>query len=245
MKKFIILPALFLLTLSSCSQDFDKTKMDSLFSTIERNQKGMGSISIFKNGNEVYQKAYGYADLEDSIRATAKTKYRIGSISKSFTSSIIMQLIEENKLNLDTRLADFFPEIPNANKITVEQLLRHRSGLYNFTNSEDYPNWMEESKTKPELIKIFVDNGTVFNPDEKAEYSNTNYVLLSYIAEKIEKKEFADILNDRILIPAKLNNTYYGGEINPENHEAFSYTHFNHWELATETDMDIPVVQEP
>ncbi|MBN2522845.1 MAG: beta-lactamase family protein, partial [Bacteroidales bacterium] len=244
MKAIKIFLVIFLIY-SSCSREhepvtFDKARMDSLFYLTVTNQKGMGSISIFEDGKEVYQNAFGYADFEDSIPATAKTKYRIGSISKSFTASIIMQLIEENKLTLETKLGDFFPEIPNANAITIEQLLRHRSGLYNFTNSEAYPNWMEEPKTEAELIEIFIENGTVFEPDEKMEYSNTNYVLLSYIAEKIENKRFSDILEDRITRPLKLNNTYYGGKISPDKNEALSYTHVNNWELATETDMSVP-----
>jgi CubicO group peptidase (beta-lactamase class C family) len=81
----------------------------------------------------------------------------------------------------------------------------------------------------------------VFKPDEKMEYSNTNYVLLSFIAEKIDNKEFSDILKDRITKPLKLNSTYYGGKIDPDKDEAMSYTLLDHWESATETNMSVPV----
>jgi CubicO group peptidase (beta-lactamase class C family) len=227
--------------LASFSQNFDKAKMDSLFATIESHQKGMGSVSIFVDGKPVYQNTIGYADIETGLRANAGTKYRIGSISKTFTAVIIMQLIDEDKLTLDTKLSGFFPEIPNAGEITIENLLRHRSGLYNFTNAEDYVSWMEKTKSRDELIQLFIDNGTVFNPNEKAEYSNTNYVLLSLIAEKIDHKNFSDIIKKRISKPLKLKNTYYGGKINPENNEALSYTKLKGWTLATETDMSIPM----
>ncbi|MBE9509421.1 MAG: serine hydrolase, partial [Bacteroidetes bacterium] len=191
MKKTAITLAVFLLTFGINAQTFDKAKMDSLFKRIESNEKGMGSISIFKNNNEIYQNSFGFADIENMIRSTKNTKYRIGSVSKTFTATIIMQLIDENKLSLETKLAEFYPEIPNAKEITIEQLLRHRSGLYNFTNSKDYQNRMEKSHSKSEVLKIFIENGAVFKPNEKAEYSNTNYVLLSYIAEKIEQKEYS------------------------------------------------------
>ena len=241
MKKIVITLVLLLLTFGTNAQTFDKAKMDSLFKRIESNEKGMGSISIFKNENEIYQNSFGYADIENKIPSTKKTKYRIGSVSKTFTATIIMQLIDENKLSLETKLAEFYPEIPNAKEITIEQLLRHRSGLYNFTNSEDYQNWMGNPHSKSEIIKIFIENGIVFNPDEKAGYSNTNYVLLSYIAEKIEQKEYSEILNKRIIDPCRLKNTYYGEKINTAENEALSYTKNYSWDLSTETDMSVPV----
>ena len=240
MKKILVIILISSLALSLNAQTFDKEKMDSLFKKIESNEKGMGSISIFKNNNEIYQNSFGFVDIENDIRATEKTKYRIGSVSKTFTATIIMQLIDENKLSLYTKLAEFYSEIPNAKEITIEQLLRHRSGLYNFTNSEDYQNWMVKPHSKSEVIEIFIENGIVFKPDEKAEYSNTNYVLLSYIAEKIEQKEFSEILKKRIIDPCCLKNTYYGGKINTEENEALSYNKYYSWDLSTETDMSVP-----
>ncbi len=223
------------------AQTFDKAKMDSLFLRIENNQKGMGSISIFKDGKEVYQNAFGYADVANQLKATKDTRYRIGSISKTFTATIIMQMVDEDKISLNSKLADYYPEIPNAREITIEHLLRHRSGLYNFTNMPTYVGWMEQPVTRDQLLTTFIKNGTVFNPGEKAEYSNTNYVLLSLIAEKIDKEDFVTILNDRIIVPCKLSHTYFGGKINPKNNEALSYTMSSSWTLAPETDMSIPL----
>jgi len=246
MKAINIALSIFLLTYSACSQnqssgEFDQVKMDSLFAKIDTEKQGMGSISISRNGEPVYQNTFGYADVAEDIPANATTIYRIGSISKTFTSAIIMQLVEEEKLALATKLNEYFPQIPNADKITVEQMLRHRSGLFNFTSAEDYTEWMEEPKSQEELLQKMIDNGTVFEPGEKAEYSNTNYVLLSYIAEKIDDAAFADILKGRITGPLQLEHTYYGGKINPQENEARSYTLQDDWQLATETDMSIPV----
>lgn len=229
----------------ACSQtdqeaDFIGTRMDSLFARIEKNQKGMGSISIFRNGKEVYEKAYGYADFEKRIPATEKTKYRIGSISKTFTASIILQMVDENRLSLDTRLSEFFPQIPNADSITIEELLRHRSGLFNFTSAPDYTQWMENPVTEEELLRKFIKNGTEFSPGDKMKYSNTNYVLLGFIAEKIDHKNFNEILRDRITTPLGLKDTYYGGTIDREQKEAYSYRYQGGWKPASETDMSVP-----
>lgn len=240
MKRTFILFQFLLLTFGLHSQGFYKARLDSLFARIERNQMGMGSISIFKNGKEVYRNSIGFVDINKGIRASADTKYRIGSVSKSITAAIIVQLFEERRLDPVAYLSDYFPDIPNAEKITMVHLLRHQSGLYNFTNSADYSSWMQDSMSKQDLIDIITRSGTVFNPGEKTEYSNANYVLLSYIAEKVEGIEFTDILNKRIIKPLKLKNTYYGGKIDPEKNEAFSYTSFCQWELAPETNMSIP-----
>ena len=148
MKKLIILYQILFVTTGLFAQDFDISKMDSLFSTINTNQRGMGSISIFNDGKEVYKNSIGFADVAMGIRANSTTKYRIGSISKSFTAAIIMQLVDEKKINLDTRLSEYYPDIVNAEGISIESLLRHRSGIFNFTNAEDYLSWMEEPKNK-------------------------------------------------------------------------------------------------
>ncbi len=239
MKIGLVLLLMNLTFINIISQNFDREKIDSLLQIIDVKQKAMGSVSIFENGKEVYQKVFGYADIENKVKATRNTKYRIGSITKTFTATIIMQLIEEGKLNLETKLAEFYPEISNSEEITIEHLLRHRSGLYNFTDDKDFSSWMEKPHTKKEILKIIIKNGTIFNPNVKAEYSNTNYVLLAYIAENIEGKDYAKILKQRIIEPCKLKNTYYGGEINTEENEALSYTKLSTWKLATETDMSI------
>ncbi len=200
----------------------------------------MGSLSIMSGGEEVYSNSFGYANAEENVKASGKTKYRIGSISKTFTATLIMQLIDEGKLSLDTKLSEFFPQIPNAETITIEQLLRHRSGLYNFTNAPDYEEWMVNPKTENDLIELFVANGVIFEPGAKNEYSNTNYVLLGFILEKLEKKPMAEILKQRIVEPAGLTDTYYGGKIGSMENEAFSYSRGDGWIPEKETDMSIP-----
>jgi CubicO group peptidase (beta-lactamase class C family) len=232
---------LFQATDLASAQDFDKVKMDSLFSLIEVNQKGMGSVSIFKDGVEVYQNSIGFGDVQNGILAHSTTTYRIGSISKSFTATLIMQLIEEKKLTLDTKLADFFPGVAHSKEISIEQLLRHESGIFNFTSAPEYQEWMEKPKTRAELLQIIKDGGTVFEPGERMEYSNSNYVLLSLIIEEIEKSSFSEVLTDRIVEPLQLTRTYYGDKINTEKNEALSYTRGEAWILATETDMSVPL----
>lgn len=241
MKKLTLL-SLFAFTIGGTFAQAPNIKLlDSLFQHIEANDKNMGSVSVYKDGKEIYRKSIGFASIEQNAKANAETKYRIGSISKTFTAAIIMQLADQGRLTLDTRLEKFFPRIPNAEKITIEHLLRHESGLFNFTASPDYLRWMVNPKTKEELIQLFIDNSTVFQPGEKHEYSNTNYVLLSFIAEELTGKPYGDILQEMIVKPAKLRGTQFGSKINVQNNEAFSYNKAGDWELSSETDPSIPI----
>ncbi|MEG0915409.1 MAG: serine hydrolase domain-containing protein [Myroides sp.] len=203
MKKSILTALVFLAFgyLSLAQTTFDKKKLDNYFETLEQNEKFMGSVSVSRNGEIIYEKSVGFADVERKIKATDKTKYRIGSISKSFTAVLVLKAVENNKLELDTTIDKWFPTIPNADKITVKQLLNHRSGIHNFTDDNDYLNWNTQRKTEKEMIGIISKGGSDFTPDSKAEYSNSNYVLLTYIVEKAFSESFSELLNKYVVKP--------------------------------------------
>ncbi|TXE07743.1 beta-lactamase family protein [Gelidibacter salicanalis] len=225
------------------AQTFDASKMDSLFKLIDTKNKGMGNFSIFANGEEIYQKSFGFSDVSNNKRANSYTTYRIGSVSKTFTATIIMLLIEEGKINLNTVLSKYFPKIPNSNKITIENLLNHQSGLFNLTDDENLSDWMTEPQSRKKMIERIIAHGTVFEPKENTQYSNTNYILLSYIAEIIDNKKFQNILETRIIKPLNLNRTEFGKKIDPANNEALPYDFENSdWKLnTTHTDMSLPM----
>ena len=241
MKKILIICLVTLLTTTCVSQTFNKQRLDSLFQVLEKKEKFMGSIAISKNGTILYSNAIGYADLETSKKATTATKYRIGSISKIFTAALILKSIEENKLTFNQTIDKYFPQIENAKKITIENLLNHRSGIYNFTNDLTYLKYNTLPKSQKEMIEIIAKGKSDFEPNSKADYSNSNYVLLSYILEKIYKKDYSLILNEKIIKPLGLKNTYYGGKTNLTNNESYSYSFKNKWIKETETDMSIPM----
>ena len=173
------------------SQNINKPKLDSLLDILAEKNKAMGSLTISKNGTVLYKRAIGYSFISDNEKKTATdiTKYRIGSISKMFTAIIIFQLIEEEKIKLTSTLDTYFPNLPNAKKITISNLLNHRSGLHNFTDDPDYMTWMTQPKTHDEMLAIISKNKVDFPPNEKASYSNSNYVVLGYIIEKISSRK--------------------------------------------------------
>ncbi len=224
------------------AQTFDIDKIESLFTLIESNDKGMGSISVFRDGKEVYSRSYGYADVEKQLKADKNTKYQIGSITKTFTATLIMKLVEAGKLSLSTNLGAFYPQVPNADKITIGHLLQHRSGIANFTTAADYAEWHTRKHSKAELLERIVAGSSNFGPDEKFEYSNSNYVLLTFIAEDVSGKPFPDLLRELIFIPCELSHTYVGNGIDPSNGEAHSYIKLaSGWKKEPETDLSIPL----
>ena len=222
------------------AQTPDKAKLDSYFNALEANNKYMGSVALSKNGKTVYSKSIGYADVAINKKVTEESKFRIGSISKIFTATLVMKAVEAKKLKLTDNLSAYFPTIPNASKITITQLLQHRTGIHNFTNDAEYLGWMGQPKSQADMLAVMVKGGSDFEPGAKFEYSNSNYVLLSFILEKIYKQPYKEIVDAQIVKPLGLKNTFYGGKINPAKNEVNSYKFSGKWEKEPETDMSIP-----
>lgn len=216
--------------------------MDSLFDVLSSNNKLMGSVTIAKGNDIVYQKSIGFADVFQKQKANKETQYRIGSISKVFTAVMIFQLIEEGKLQLTTPLAKYFPQVQGSEAITIEHLLHHRSGIKSITDEPDYLTWCVNPKTQAEILELISRDMPSFEPNEYAEYSNSNFILLGYIIEKITKNCYANELKTRIADKLDLQHTYYGGKINTSKNQAQSFTFDGEssWVLSQETDMSIP-----
>ncbi|KAA0992969.1 serine hydrolase domain-containing protein [Dyadobacter aurulentus] len=239
-KKFYLVILLFVFK-TGFSQNLNKEKLDAYFQALDANRKFMGSVAISQNGQIVYSKTIGYADVETQKKADANTRYRIGSISKTFTAVLVFKAIEENKIALTQTIDKFFPAIKNAGKITVSNLLNHRSGIHNFTNDPDYEKWNTGKKSRKEMVDLIVTAGSDFEPGSKAAYSNSNYVLLSVILEEIYKKPLAGLVEQYITKPAGLKYTKVGGKISVADNEANSYKFTDNWVRQSETDMSIPI----
>lgn len=240
MKKIITCLCAFIVT-SAFSQTFDTKRLDSLFTLLKKNDKYMGSIAISENGKTLYTKSIGFDDVATSKKSSINTKYRIGSISKTFTATLIFKAIEEKKINLNQTIDKYFPTIKNAKTITISNLLNHRSGIYDFTTNPDYLKWNTESQSRAKMLEKIASGAVIFEPDTKFQYCNSNYVLLSYILEDIYKKPYGAILDLKIIKPLKLKNTYLGSKINLEKNESYSYTLAGKWDKSSETDISIPL----
>jgi CubicO group peptidase (beta-lactamase class C family) len=223
------------------SQSIDTLKLNEYFKQLDVNNKFMGSVALLNVNKIAYSNQIGYADVETQKKPNADTKYRIGSISKTFTATLIFKALEEEKLDLNQTINYYFPSIKRSSSITIGNLLNHRSGIHNFTDDKHYFNYNTKPKTKAEMLAIISTSGSDFEPNSKSKYSNSNYLLLSYILEEIYNKNFAEILNEKILHPINLKNTFYGSKIDLSNNEAYSYLYNEQWKKQAETDMSIPL----
>ena len=211
-------------------------KIDSLLTFLNTNNKFMGSLAIHENGKMVFSKAYGFADVETNKKLDENTKLKIGSITKTYTATMIMQLIDEKKLTLDTKLSKFYPKIPNADKITIHLLLHHRTGILDYINGDSLVvNNMYRYNTREEMLDRIASYKPVFEPNLKFEYSNSNYNLLGYILEDLTKKNYAENLNSRIIKKLGLKNTSFPEKIDVSKNEGYSFS-FNGkiWEKVPE-----------
>ena len=189
-----------LLQSADAQSNMDTEKLNEFFTALHENDRFMGSVVVM-NGNEVvFKEAYGIIS-EEGIPATPESIYRIGSITKSYTGTMILQLIERGELTLDTTLDTYFPNMPNASQITIEQMLRHKSGLVNFTSLPDYMEYFTDERSRDEMLELFETIGISFEPGENMEYSNTGYVLLGYIIEEATGMAYADALQEMITGP--------------------------------------------
>ena len=233
--------ALALIGSGSAQPALDKDKLDRFLDRLAEKNKGMGSMTIARDGSVLYSHAFGYSHVNGTEKkpATAETKYRIGSITKTYTAVMIFQLVEERKLALTDTLDRFFPQIPNARQITIAHILAHRSGLPDLAPDG---SWGKQSRTQDEVVARIAQGQPLFEPDAKHQYSNTGYILLGRIIEKAGGKPYQDALKERITAKIGATNTYYfsAGNTDPARNESTSYRYLDGWQAADEIDFSIP-----
>lgn len=182
------------------------------------------SVGVMKDGRIQLAKGYGFADLENEVPATEHTVYRIGSITKQFTASAIMQLVEQGKLSLDDELTKFVPDYPTkGHRITVDRLLTHTSGIKGYT---EMPKFWEQSRqdlTHEQMIAMFSAEPFEFAPGERYQYNNSAYYLLGVIIEKTSGQSYADYLKQKVFDPLGLAETHYLDEAPIVRHRAAGY----------------------
>lgn len=154
--------------------------------------------------------AAGWHDRKNKIPADPKALFKIASITKLYVAVATTKLVKEGRLSLDKTLSDYFPElsdrIENADKITLRMMVQHRSGIPNFVDHPDY--WKNPPKNKQETLDYALDLPADFEPGEDYGYSNTNYMLISDLIDKVVGYSHQQYIKEEILIPLKLNNTF-------------------------------------
>lgn len=234
-----ILLALTLVT-AATAQSLDKSKLDQFFDRLAEKNKAMGSLTVAKDGKPLYSRAIGYSQITGAEKkpATTASRYRVGSIAKMFTAAMVFQLVDEGKLKLNDTLDKFFPQVPNAGKITIEHILAHRSGIHDFIKEPGFRAWSLSPRTNAETLAFIVRGKPDFDPGEKRSYSNAGYVILGFVVEKLTGKPYAEALKQRITKRLELNDTYSAtGKIDARKKESFSYSYAGGWKQDEEIDL--------
>ena len=185
-------------------------RMEQVVQSFAKDKQFMGAVLVARGNDVLLDKGYGFANLEWNIPDSPKTKFRLGSITKQFTAASILLLEERGKLKVDDPVKKYMPDAPAAwDKITIFNLLTHTSGIPSFTSFPDYRKLEPFSATPEELVTRFRDKPLDFPPGEKWSYSNSGYVLLGYLMEKISGESYAQFVEDNIFKPLGMMDSGY------------------------------------
>jgi CubicO group peptidase (beta-lactamase class C family) len=196
-------------------------KLDSLFTGLSKNEMLNGAVLVAENGNVIYEKAFGYSNIEKATMNKPSTSFELASVSKVFTATAILQLKEKGKLSLNDKFVKYYPEFPYP-EITIRQLLSHTSGMSDQDIAEassTYFKKLRENYTNAQLIPLLAEANIQWKlaTNEKWWYCNTGYALLAALVEKLSKKSFNDYLTDNIFKKAGMNNTYLKSKFLPSH----------------------------
>jgi CubicO group peptidase (beta-lactamase class C family) len=181
---------------------------DELLKQYTKQNSFNGVVLIAQKGKILLEKGYGYKNAAAKTLNDSNTVFQIGSITKQFTSAIILQLQEQHKLFLQDKLSKYIPDYPKGDSITIENLLTHTSGIYNYTNDEEYvKNNIARQIKLEELIATFKNKPFDFSPGTEYRYSNSGYTLLGYIIEKVTGESYFTIVRENIFTPLKMNHS--------------------------------------
>jgi len=211
-KKILVIGILVLLLFSMGGVEANtdlSTEIDNYITTYEEMGIFSGTVLVAENGKIIINKGYGYADLELDVKNQKETKYRIGSLTKQFTAAAVMQLAEQNKLKTEDKLSKYIPDYPRGDEIKIKNLLNHTSGIFDYTKTQKFRDMMGKRIQLKKVIDLFKDKDLIFQPGQKYQYCNSNYVLLGYIIEQVSGLNYEEYLNKNIFNPLEMNNSGY------------------------------------
>jgi CubicO group peptidase (beta-lactamase class C family) len=180
------------------------------------------TVALAKQGTILYTQAYGVSSLASQTPAQPSTIFEIGSITKQFTAALILQLVEQGKLQVDDSMASYLPQYGFPSTITIRMLLNHTSGLADFTNFPQLGDWVKLGVPEATVLQAVSKAGLQFQPGTQYSYSNSNFFALGTIIEDLTNQSYAANLRQYIFQPLSLSSTYY--ELPPADFAATGYT---------------------
>jgi CubicO group peptidase (beta-lactamase class C family) len=201
--------ALVIVTVVSASAQ-DTARMEQVIQSHVSAGTFMGTVLVARDGAVVIDKGYGMANLELDVPNTPDTKFRLGSITKQFTAAAILLLEERGKLKIDDQVKAYLPDSPMAwDRIRVSNLLTHTAGIPNFTSFATYNELKGTARTADSIVSLFKDRDLEFGPGEKYSYSNSGYLALGVIIEKVSGQSYEKFIQDNIFTPLGMKDSGY------------------------------------
>lgn len=166
-------------------------------------------VAVFKDGRPLLVKSYGSANLEQHVPVSNDSVFRVGSVTKQFTAVALLLLAEEGKLSLQDKLSKYYPKFPRADDITLEQMLHHTSGIYNYTSAPGFTNDGMVHRTTDEMVEFIgkLPKTQDFEPGTNWSYSNSAYFILGGVVEKATGEPLATVLKTRLFVPVGMSHT--------------------------------------
>ena len=205
--------SLFAIALLAVAQETDLARrLDQVAAGYHAERGFIGAVLVAQGGRIVFEKGYGMANIELDVPNTPETKFRLGSITKQFTSTAILQLQEQGKLSVQDPACRYIENCPDAWKtVTIHQLLTHTSGIPSYTALPGFslPKMMRQPLTPVEVVMLTRGQPLDFAPGTNYRYDNTGYVMLGAIIEKASGEKYADYLRTHIFDPVGMKDTGY------------------------------------
>ncbi|HSC45341.1 MAG TPA: serine hydrolase domain-containing protein [Candidatus Acidoferrum sp.] len=187
-------------------------RVDSYLAPYVKGKNFIGAVLIAQGDRVLVNRAYGEASYELQVPNSPETRFHIASVSKPFTAASILLLEQQGKLQLSDPVSRFLPAFPNGQRITLQHLLTHTSGITNVNNLPEYANASRFPQTPSSLIELFQSKPLGFEPGAKYEYSNSNYNILAFVIEQVSHKSYGEFLRENIFAPLRLQNTGHDGD---------------------------------
>ncbi|UKB78267.1 serine hydrolase [Chryseobacterium sp. MEBOG07] len=195
--------------LNSFNQEKKKEEIDRIIKAFEGINKFNGTALIHYQNKNIFERSYGWQNAEKKIPNQDKSIYQIASLTKSFTALVIVKLSEEGKLSFKDPISKFIADYPRGNEITIEHLLTHTSGIYEVLRNKEYFSLLHTGKAiaKNKELSFFKNEPLDFEPGTQFSYTNSGYILLGLIIEKITGLSYEDAVRKIILNPLKMTHT--------------------------------------
>ena len=231
MKKFLFAFATLFFAIPGIYAQDMQSRLDSLMSYYASEYNFNGIALLGSKGNIVFEKSYGYRDIRKKEKHDENSIFQVGSLTSQFTAELVMMLAKDRKLSLEDKLNKYFPKYPKGDSITIRELLNNTSGIMDYFMFDGFfakHDTMHVSRDT--VMALFNTKPPQFTPGTRFHYSNSNYLLLGYIIEKVTHKSYSEVVRERIFKPLGMVHSGFDYRGLKDKHKSHGYRHYTEHE---------------